>query len=373
MKILHLYKDYHPVLGGIENIVKWLAESQAKAGHEVTVLVASLTGQTTQETLNGVTVHKIGRLTTIASTPITPTLPLALSQYQPDIAHVHSPYPPGELLNWLLGRARFTVITYHSDVVRQQTILQFYRPFLKKVLQHADIIMPTSANYIDSSLFLQPHKDKCRVVPLGIDVSHFNVPNLPLAQNLRAPFGTPLLLFVGRLRYYKGLNTLIDAMRYIPQAKLLIVGHGPLKSELENQVNIAGLNQRVHFAGDVNDDELLAYFQAADVFVLPSNSRAEAFGIVLLEAMASGLPCVATELGTGTSWIVQHGVTGLVVPPETPELMAAAINIIITNEPLRQQLGQAARQRVETMFTKTVMTQRVLEVYNELLNSKKKQ
>ncbi len=365
--ILHIYKDYHPVKGGMENMIKWLAEAQVQAGHHVTVLVASLDQHERIELFNGVNLHKVPRWATLASTPITPTLPWAIWQYQPDIAHIHSPYPPGELFNMLVGRARFTVITYQSDVVRQKTILKFYKPFLQLALRRADIIMPSSANYIEISPFLRPHRHKCRVVSPGIDLARFNIPTLPLTSQLKAKFGSPLLLFVGRLRYYKGLDTLIEAMRDVPKAKLIIVGDGQLRAELENQTHALNLDKQIHFAGDVSDADLPAYFQAADAFVLPSNSRAEAFGIVLLEAMASGLPCISTELGTGTSWIVQHGVTGFVVPPQNPPAMAQAINKLINDEPLRRQFAQAAVARVRAEFSKELMVQRVQEVYNELL------
>lgn len=367
MNILHLYKDYYPVIGGIENTVKWLAEAQAADGHNVSVLVAARDYHATTETLNGVTVHKIPRFGTAASTPITPTLPLALWQHRPDIAHIHSPYPPGEFFNALLGRARYSVITYHSDVVKQKNILRFYGPILKRVLQRADLIMPTSANYIETSPFLRPHKAKCRVVPLGIDPARFNQPPLPLAETLKNRLGQPLLLFVGRLRYYKGLDTLLTAMAHVSTGKLAIVGSGPLEADLKAQARQLQLENRVYFAGNVSDDDLPAWFQAADCFVLPSNSRAEAFGLVLLEAMAAGLPLISTELGTGTSFINQHGQTGLVTPPQNPVALAQAINTLLADEPLRRQYGQAALARVRAEFTQDKMVQRVMQVYQELI------
>jgi len=348
-------------------MLKWVAEAQAELGHDVTVLVASLNRQEQIDMQQGVRVHKVPRLATVASTPITPTLPFAIRRYKPDIAHVHSPYPPGELFNYLFGRAKFSVMTYHSDVVRQQTLLKFYKPLFKRVLNRIDVIMPTSANYIESSSFIRSHKHKCRVVPLGIDLCRFDTPPSALAQTLKEIHGSPLVLFVGRLRYYKGIDTLIDAMSHVNKGKALIVGDGPLRAELEAHVNRLNLSGHVHFAGDVSNDDLPAYFQAADCFVLPSNSRAEAFGIVLLEAMASGLPCISTELETGTSWVVQDGITGFVVPPQNSSELAQAINTMLGDNVLRRKMAQASLKRVHANFSKEKMVNNIMQIYEELL------
>lgn len=366
MKIVHIYKDYHPVVGGIENTIRWLAETQAAAGHEVTVLVASLDRTSRQQTLNGVTVHKLARWGTAASTPLTPGLPLAIRRYRADIAHLHSPYPPGELFNSLLGRSAYSVITYHSDIIRQKALLRFYGPLLRWTLRNVDRIMPTSPNYIETSPFLRPHRDKCRVVPLGVDCDRFQRPQPSLARAIRERVGRPIVLFVGRLRYYKGLEALVEAVARVPAAGLVIVGDGPLRAELEARAAGLRLGERVHFAGQVDDETLPAYYQAADCFVLPSNSRAEAFGVVLLEAMAAGLPLISTELGTGTSFVNVHGQTGLVVPPEDVAALAGAIESLLADEALRRKFGGAALARVRVEFSKETMVRRVMQVYEEL-------
>jgi rhamnosyl/mannosyltransferase len=172
---------------------------------------------------------------------------------------------------------------------------------------------------------------------------------------------------VGRLRYYKSLDTLLQAMPQIPQACLTVVGTGPMQQSWQGLAQELGLAGRVNFVGEVGDNDLPDYYRQADLFVLPSNARSEAFGIVLLEAMASGLPCVTTELGTGTSWIVQDGETGFVVPPLNPAALAQAINAIAADEALRQRFGQAALVRVKAEFSKEVMVHRVMQVYEELL------
>src|SRR5262249_13039827 len=159
--------------------------------------------------------------------------------------------------------------------------------------------------------FLRRYAAKCEVVPLGIDASRFAQADERQVAALRERYGAPLLLFVGRLRYYKGLHVLLEALPSV-RANLLIAGDGPEREHLEALLGVAG---RVHFLGDTPDEDLPALYRAAEVFVLPSHLRAEAVGLVQLEALASGVPCVCAELGTGTSYANRHGETGLVVPP----------------------------------------------------------
>jgi len=371
MKILHVYKDYFPVLGGIENHIKTLAEAQAAADHQVIALVCNPAPTTRVETLNGVKIIKAGRMTTVASMPLSLSQPLALARLNPDVVHIHSPYPLGELSNWLLankmlGRTHATVITHHSDVVRQRGWLRIYAPFLRRVLRAADRIIATSPRYIETSPWLRPVRDKCTVVPLGVDAVRFSPPAGARGGRGERP---PTLLFTGRLRYYKGLDTLFQALSRLPDVQMLIVGDGPMREDWEHLVNDLHLAQRVTFTGEVPDEDLPGYYHDADVFVLPANARAEAFGTVLLEAMASGLPCVTTEVGTGTSWVVQDGVTGAVVPPQDPAALADAIRGLLQDPQRRATLGRAARARVEMEFTTERMVTRVQEVYEDVLGT----
>ncbi|GIK39301.1 MAG: glycosyl transferase family 1 [Chloroflexota bacterium] len=365
MNILHLYKDYHPIVGGIENYIKVLAEAQAAANHQVTVLACNPGLSTCTEIINQVRILKAGRLITLASMPLSIAQPLALTQLRADVIHIHTPYPLGEAANWLLGRSAFTVITYHSDVVRQRTLLRFYAPLFRRVLRAADRIIATSPSYINTSPWLQSVREKCTVVPLGIDVTRFS----PAASHSDSE---PLeILFVGRLRYYKGLDTLFHALIDVPQARLTIVGTGPMQASWQALAQELALSDRVTFVGEIDDTDLPEQYRRANLFVLPANTRAEAFGTVLLEAMASGLPCITTELGTGTSWVVQHGVTGLIVPPREPAALAEAIKTFQTNLGLRQQFGQAALVRVRTEFSQEVMIDGVMRVYEELLTTRR--
>ncbi len=367
MNILHIYKDYPPVVGGIENHIRWLAQAQAARGHEVTVLVTNPAGmETTEDVEQGVRIIRAARIATLASTPLSPSLPRLLFRQHPDVVHLHFPYPLGEISQWLLRRGRATVMTYHSDVVRQARFLRLYGPLLKAVLRSMDRILATSEPYIASSPWLRPLASKCTVVPLAIDVNRFSSFHTEQVAYIHRRFPGPLLLFVGRLRYYKGLDYLIQAMARV-NATLLIIGSGPEAARLGALSYELGLASKIHFLGDISDALLPAYYQAADIFVLPSSHRSEAFGLVLLEAMAAGKPLITTELGTGTSWVNQHGVTGLVVPPRDPMALSQAIQELLEDGPKRVAMGKQARARARQEFDLPVLVDRVLGIYEEVL------
>lgn len=366
MKILHVYKDYYPVLGGIENHVRLLAEGQAATGHQVTVLVTSQGRHTTVEHLGGVRVIKAARMAHVASTPLSAMLPLALGRERPDITHLHFPYPLGEVAQLLLGRSRRTVISYHSDVVRQARLLKLYAPLMRRVLASADRILVGTPNVLASSPVLPAYQDKVRVLPYGIPRERFLAPNPEAVAEVRARFGAgPLLLFVGVLRYYKGLNYLLDAMPQVP-ARLLVVGEGPMGPALRAQAQQLGIADRVAFLGRIADEDLPAYYGAADLFVLPASERSEAFGLVQVEAMSAGLPVVCTELGTGTTYVNRHGESGLVAPPRDAAALAGAINTLLGDDALRRRLGEGARAR-SAQFDVARMLADVEAVYRELL------
>jgi glycosyltransferase involved in cell wall biosynthesis len=367
VKILHIYKDYYPVLGGIENHLRALAEGQAARGHDVTVLVANPVRRTTTEIVNGVRVIKAARWTTVASTPIGPALFWQIAGLKADIAHLHFPYPVGDVAHAFFGRAPRTVITYHSDIVRQKTLLRLYAPWLRRALRHAQRIIATSPRYASTSPFLAPHADKVTVVPYGIDLARFATADPEKIAQIRAQYGSPLLLFVGQPRYYKGVEYLIRAMPQIAGRALFIGSETTTRrAELDCLARELGVAERVMFLGE-HDADLPAYYHASDVFVLPSIERSEAFGIVQIEAMAAGRPLISTELGTGTSWVNVHGETGLVVPPRDPAALAEAINTLLVNDDQRRMMGDAARTRAQAEFSIERMLDRVLGLYQTLI------
>ncbi len=378
LNILYIYKDYFPVLGGIENHVRLLAEGLAARGASVQALVTNTARRTVIENLNGVTVFKAGRLATISSAPLSLELFRLIGTFKPDVAHLHFPYPVGELAQLLRGRARKLVVTYHSDIVRQKYLLRVYKPFLKRLLARADAISISNPTYMQRSLYVAPHADKCVVIHHGANLARFqSTPESQArAQHIRAehaPHGEPLILFVGRLRYYKGVENLIAAMRLLAPsipaaARALIVGTGPMQAEWQALAQSLGVTRQLNFVGTVSDHDLPAYYQAAQVFVLPSTHPSETWGAVQIEAMASGLPCICTEVGTGTSYVNQHSITGLVVPPRDPSALADALNRLLADESLRRQMGQAARARALREFTHTAMIEQTHGLYERLLS-----
>lgn len=373
MRVLYLYKDYHPVFGGIENHIRQLAIGLRSMGVETHVLVTNTTRRTLQQEIDGVPVVKTARWINVSSAPVSLSFYAWLRRLERDIdiAHAHMPYPPGELGQLLCGRSRRFVATYHSDIVRQRVLGRLYRPFLWETLRRADLIAVSNPVYIQDSPFLRVHAEKCRVIHFGVDLERFERTPAVEAEAARWRARWPdrlLVLFVGRLRHYKGVDVLIDAAaRLSASAHFLIVGVGPLAVALQRQAQRNGVAERVHFLGELSDEAVTALYHAADVFVLPSTNRAETFGIVQLEAMACGLPVICTELGTGTSYVNQHGVTGLVVPPQNPEALAAALRQLLEHPEQRRAFGAAGRRRVEQAFTREEMLRRTLAFYEEAL------
>ncbi len=369
MKVLHVYKDFYPVLGGIENHLMLLTRELSRLPDmEVAVLVTNTTKRTVVEQFDRVRVTKAGRVATLASTPISPALFREIGRRDYDILHLHFPYPLGEIASLLRGKARRIVISYHSDVVRQKLILRLYHPFLLRVLARADAIIAGSPNYVESSPYLSRFQGKCTVIPYGIDVSLFR-PSSGHGESLGIPerFQAPFAIFVGKFRYYKGLHHLVRAMKDVKTGSLLLIGEGPEEPMLRSLVAGLGLENRVAFMGHVEERLLPGFYQAGQIFVLPSCLRSEAFGIVQVEAMACGLPVVSTELGTGTSFVNRHGETGLVVPPSDPAALAAAMNALLHDRSRREAMSIAARARVCSQFTKERMVESTLELYMRTL------
>ena len=373
MRVLFLYKDYHPVLGGIENNIRLLAQGLRAEGVDARVLVTNTGPTTVRQSIDGVPVTKTGRQAHILSTPISfpyfTELPRAVAET--DLVHLHAPYPPAELAQLLLGRRKPFVITYHSDIVRQKLSGKLYAPLLRIVLQRATLIAVSSPAYVESSPFLQRIRHKCRLVHFGIDLGRFAKTGQIQASagRLRKRFGNrPLLLFIGRLRHYKGVDVLIRAMRSVDDAHLLIVGDGPMRRDLQQLAGAQQLADRITFLGECTEPEALAARYAAQLFLLPSTNRAEALGIVQLEAMACRLPVICTELGTGTSYVNRHEETGLVVPPNDFRALSSAINRLLADANLRSQMGAAGRKRVREEFALPMMIRRTVSLYNEALS-----
>jgi glycosyltransferase involved in cell wall biosynthesis len=383
LRICHLGKFYPPARGGMESHLQTLARAQAALGAEVRVVCVNhrdrdgrdvtwqaFTGTPTVEDEDGaVRVTRVGRRASLARLEVCLKLPWLLTalQYEGvDVMHLHVPNPT-MLLPLAAVRQRVPlVITYHSDVISQKRLRRLVRPFEHMVFRRATAILPTSPAYPAGSELLQCYRDRWAVLPFGIDLRSYLEPGIEAAaeaRRLREQHGEPLWLAVGRLVYYKGLHNAVEALRRVP-GKLMIVGEGPLGSELRAQVSRAGLATRVIWAGRLSEAALVGAYQAATALWFPSNARSEAFGLVQVEAMASGCPVINTAIPhSGVAWVSRHEETGLTVPPNDPDALAAAANRLLAEPGLRQRLQTAAKVRACREFDARVMAARSLELY----------
>jgi glycosyltransferase involved in cell wall biosynthesis len=368
MKAVHVFKDYYPpTTGGIEQHMQALCTGLAR--HiDVTVLVPSRSRRRIEEHLDGVRVIRVPEFGRYFSAPLCPSMAAELRRLAPDLVHLHFPNPTGDLAYLLSGCRAPVVMTYHADVIRRSRLLRLYRPVFGLLAPHIRRFIATSREYLDSSAFLAPHRDRCMVVPFGIDLDRFalRVGEVDQVQELRRRHGERISLFLGVLRYYKGLDVLIRAMERV-RGRLLVVGQGPQRASLQALARELGLDDRIAFLGEVSERERRLLLHACDVFVLPSTDRSEAFGIAQLEAMACGKPVVASNLPTGVRLVNQDEVTGMLIPPGDSDALVGALNVLLEDDALRTGLGKAAQLRVEQEFTAERMIARTLRVYDEAI------
>jgi glycosyltransferase involved in cell wall biosynthesis len=377
MRVLHIGKYYAPQRGGIERHTQDVAEWLVRAGVDVGVLVHQPRGQwrSTRENVNGVELCRVGCIAAPLYAPISPSFPLQLARaidtMRPDLLHLHLPNPSCfAALASPRARALPWIVHWHADVSpdvpdwRLRAAYRVYRPFEQAVLARATSIIATSQPYLDASAALAGWRSKTRVIPLGLDAQpdlHGLSPAWPSADSLR-------LLAVGRLSHYKGFEVLIEALAQVSQASLVLIGNGEDARKLRDIAARHRLGQRISFVGEIDDAGLQAAYSEADLFVLPSLDRSEAFGLVLLEAMRAGLPVIASAIpGSGVSHVVQDGVTGLLVPPGDVDSLAKAIGQMASDAPLRARLGAAGQQRWQREFTLQRSAAAVLDLYLESL------
>jgi rhamnosyl/mannosyltransferase len=364
--VVHVYKDFWPpILGGIERCINWMIGG-LREEFDFTVLVNSRTRQTREREHEGVRIIEVGEWGRFQSAPMAPSFPLWLRRLRPDVWHFHIPNPTGDF-SWLLSRPPGPVVaTYHSDVVRQKWAMAVYGPFLRAFLRRCHTIMPTSPRLVDSSPVLQSVRSLCRPVPLGMPLAPFarTIESAAKAREIKRRYkGFPLLIFVGKLRYYKGLQFLVSAMRGLDQVHLLVIGEGPEGPKLERLTAELGLQDRIHFLGELPDEEVVPHLQASDIFVMPSHLSSEAFGLSQVEAMACGLPVVCCDLPTGVPYVTADGVTGRVVPPANDEALAEAIADLLSDTSKRLRMGEAALRRAHELFSQEAMCHQLASVY----------
>ncbi|XXF81517.1 glycosyltransferase [Myxococcaceae bacterium GXIMD 01537] len=385
-RICHLGKFYPPASGGIETHVQTLARAQAALGASVEVLcinhAASEAGAGTHEFLGRtrtaveqdgpVRVTRVGRVASVARLDVAPDLVLQLQRVLArgvDVLHLHGPNPTMALAVAALPRLPALVVTHHSDVIRQRLLGLAFAPVERLLYTRASLVLSDSEPYIGGSPLLRRFRRKVEVLPLGLDLEPFLQPAAPARERWRE-LGAPLWLMVGRLVYYKGLFTALEALREVP-GKLLVVGVGPLRDEALARARALGVEDRVVWAGYLPPDELAGAFRAATALWFPSNARSESFGLSQVEAMASGCPVLNTAIpDSGVSWVSRHEESGLTVPVGDAPALAAAARRLLEEPGLRERLSRGAVARARSEFGHMLMAERSLALYERVLGAR---
>ncbi len=384
MKICHLGKFYPPARGGVETQVQILARGQAALGAEVSVVCVNhldtqgrdvtwrSLGQSSSQTDrdHGVTVYRLGKLASFQRLEVCPGLPGLIRRLARDpemIFHLHVPNVSMLLTAATCIPARNPIfVGYHSDILRQKVLLYALRPFQRAVFRRAKAIFPTSEAYAQASRVLAPYRQKLKVLPLGLELETFDQPPAEVreqAARMRRELDGPIWLCVGRLIYYKALDVALRALVQVP-GTLLVVGTGPLRQELQKLAERLGVAGRVRWMGNASQVELQAAYRAATAFWLTSNERTEAFGVVQLEAMASGCPVINTAIpGSGVASVSLHMQTGLTVNPGDPGAFADAALQLLDNEELRQKMSLAGPARVAQYYSSRAVAGQSLAYY----------
>jgi rhamnosyl/mannosyltransferase len=354
MRILQVNKLYYPWIGGVETVARDIAEHfNAKEGDSVINLVCQPRGKRKLDVVNGVQTYRAGSWGIISGMPISFDFFRLFRRLakETDVIILHHPFPLAFVAYWLFGGEKKVVVWYHSDIVKQKIAKIPFLPFINFVLRRAKCIFVSNKAIIKTSSAIAPFAEKCRVAYFGVDQKRFQKTGAEERQEreIRVKYGTPLVLSVGRLVYYKGYSYLVDAMKEV-SARLLIIGNGPLKQAIEEQVIKNGLQEKVTIIDPVED--LVPYYYACDIFALPSCEPSEVFGIVQIEAMACGKPVVNTLLATGVPEVSIDGRTGRTVLPKDAHLFAAALNEILGNREEYKNFSNNAIAEVAARFTK---------------------
>jgi glycosyltransferase involved in cell wall biosynthesis len=370
MRVLHFYKTYYPdSWGGVEQAIRQICVGTARLGIHNEVLTLTSAGGPARMEIDGVTVHRVAQDVEIASNAMSLRSIGALARLarDADVVHYHFPWPFGDLAHFLARVKKPSIVTYHSDIVRQKTLLKLYSPLMHHFLANVDAIVATSPNYFASSDVLKRYGDKVRAIPFGLDRSTYPQPTPERLAYWRERAGERFFLFVGVLRYYKGLHILLDAMANLDYP-VVIVGAGPIENELKEHALRLGLTH-VQFVGAVDEQDKVALLTLCYAMAFPSHLRSEAFGISLLEGAMFGKPMISSEIGTGTTYINADGDTGLVVPPSDPAAFGNAMRTLWDDPQLAAAMGERATQRFEGLFTAAKMATDYAALYDDILKS----
>lgn len=369
IKVLHVYRTYFPdTQGGLEEALRQICMGSGGDGIEHRVFTVSRSANPPVLNRPEAEVHRVPLDFEVASCDFSLR---GIGEFrrlaaEADIVHFQFPWPFGDMLALLLPRDKPVVITYQSDVVRQRGLLMLYRPLMNWFLRRANVVVTTTENYARSSEVLPAVKDKLRIVPLGLDESVLPAIDDAKVVEVEEQVGRDFFLFVGVLRYYKGLHTLLEAVAGT-ELRVVVAGDGPENSNLRRQAKELGADN-VTFLGRVSDEDKIALYRLARGVVFPSHLRSEAYGVTLLEGLAMGKALISTELGTGTSFVNLHDESGLVIQPSDPRALRDAMRTLACDDALVARYGEGGRARFERLFTPEVTGARYREIYRSLVD-----
>lgn len=373
MKVLHFYKTYRPeTFGGVEQVIYQLANGSTKSGIKTSVLTITGKSEFGVIQLNDHYIYQCKRNFQIASTDfslkaIWKFKELAASA---DIIHYHYPWPFMDLVHFFTKSNKPTILTYHSDVIRQSYLKKLYSPIMHRFLNDVDIVVATSPNYLKTSSILQKYKDKIEIIPIGIDKESYPQPHVTKIKYWEEKLGNKFFLFVGVLRYYKGLQVLLESLTIVDYP-MVILGSGPMEKELKRKAVEFNLKNLI-FVGQLEEEDKQAVIAISYALILPSNLRSEAFGVALLEASIFGKPMISCEIGTGTSYVNIDGETGFVVPPSSPNELHLAMKFLWEHPKVSSKMGRKALVRYQELFTAKRMTEKYINLYNDIISKKVK-
>ncbi len=374
MRIVQVAPWFHPHLGGVETHVWSLSRELARRGHDVLVLTTRDNPSSPEtEQLDGARVRRLKPRAIWLRTPIVPATKRALAAVPADVVHAHSPPPLSAYYAAKVCHRRGLpfVVTYHCDIelpVLAGALLEsiFRRTLGASTIRRADRVIVTTHSYAATSRTVWRYNPA--VIPNFVDSERFRP--AAAADRIRAkhgiPPGEPIVLTVGRIVPHKGLEHLVEAARAIESVRFVVVGTGPYLPVLRRLAASLGVHGRVVFPGRVPNEELPDYYAACDVFVLPSVSRLEAFGIVALEAMASGKPVVVSDI-PGVREVIEDGREGLVADAMNPEDLGRKIRALLANERVRTEMGMKGRRAVEERFSLSRVVDSIEAVYQEAI------
>lgn len=364
--VLHIFKVYYPDLfGGTLSVIRDICAG-LKDIFSAGVLVCSSGGGKSQIVVNDVAVERVRSFGDVLSLPAAPTYPLRLWRRiaEHDLLALHAPFPLADLVfAFGLGRNRPLVVHWHADIVSHAALRPFVEPLMRRTLRRADAIIVSDAALVENTPLLREFAGKCHTVPFGVDVAKYHQPS---PRHDRVNTRGRLVLACGRLVPYKGFDVLVRAA--VGQSfEVWIVGEGRERERLEQLIESLGVADRVRLLGSVPESERVKLMSIADVFVMPSVTSAETFGLVQLEAMAAGRPIVNTALDTGVPHVARDGIEAITVPPGDAGKLGDAINTLIADPERRQRMGLAARQRAITRYSTTAFKEGVETVYRQVI------